>query len=173
MSRKIALFLAAVLEQIVRDGQSVFRVLTDPPGTLSMTAPASATFPAVTLTGAQQTSTFTIAPLSLVDARGTGVSRTLSAQEADFATGSGGGAHFIALTNLTVGNSAPTATDASLSPASGIAPGTTVSSAGALLTAPANQGMGSYNESSPNTLKVPASTYGGATYSTTIIFQIQ
>ncbi len=158
--------------------------ITVNPGTLSLTAPASATFPAVTLTGAQQTSAFTIAPIGVVDARGTGVGWTVSAQAADFATGSG--AHYIAFTNLTVGNSAPTATDSSSSPASGITqataaplsgadttPGTTVSSAGALLTAPANQGLGSYSESSPDTLKVPASTYGGATYSTTIVFQVQ
>ncbi len=160
--------------------------ITVNPGTLSLTAPASATFPAVTLTGAQQTSAFTIAPIGVVDARGTGVGWSLLAQAADFATGSGTSAHYIAFTNLTVGNSAPTATDSSSSPASGITqataaplsgadttPGTTVSSAGALLTAPANQGLGSYSESSPDTLKVPASTYAGATYSTTIVFQVQ
>lgn len=157
--------------------------ITVNPGTLSLTAPTSATFPAVTLTGAQQTSTFAIAPIGVVDARGTGVGWTVSAQAADFVTT---GAHYIAFTNLTVGNSAPTATDSSSSLASGITqataaplsgadttPGTTASSAGALLTAPANQGLGSYSESSPDTLKVPASTYAGATYSTTIIFQVQ
>jgi beta-galactosidase len=151
-------------------------------GAFSLAVPASASFPAVTLTGAAQSVSVAVTPLVVTDERGTGAGWTLSAQAPDLMNGAGRAIGFASM-SVTSGGTASAAAGslnpAALVTAAGAAlggadttPGVTYSASSALLTAPANQGMGRYTTSAAVSLSVPARAYNGS-YTTSLVFVLQ
>ena len=141
-------------------------------GTLTVSPPASYAVAGIFSPG--QTAAFTIANVGIADARGSGAGWTLSMSANDF---SDGAAHYIRYTNFTVTPATAVVNDPTSQAVTGFTtagvttlggtdttPGTTQSTTGgALLTAPAAGGSGSYYETPAFSVKLPYSTVAPAT----------